>query len=101
MDNNVIFKLFPEPLFKYKLNNFKELNKHLSNYIYQLKDEDKDGLSRSNKGGWHSKNFKLGIKDSIQQRFAIEVQKIFWMYLKTMGGKPTMYKLESKKCGQL
>ena len=28
MNNNVIFKLFPEPIFKYKLNNFKELNKN-------------------------------------------------------------------------
>jgi len=31
----------------------------LSEYIYQLRDEDKDGLERSNKGGWHSKNFYL------------------------------------------
>ena len=87
MDNNVIFKLFPEPIFKYKLNNFKELNKHLSNYIYQLKDEDKDGLNRSNKGGWHSKNFKLGIKDSIQQRFALEVQKNILDVFKNYGWK--------------
>ena len=97
MDNNVIFKLFPEPLFKYKLNNFKELNKHLSNYIYQLKDEDKDGLSRSNKGGWHSKNFKLGIKDSIQQRFALEVQKNILDVFKNYGWKTNNVQIRIKE----
>ena len=87
MDNNVIFKLFPEPIFKYKLNNFKEINKHLSNYIYQLKDEDKDGLNRSNKGGWHSKNFNLSEQNSIQTKFAIEVQKYILDCFQNMGWK--------------
>ena len=31
----------------------------LSKYIYTLHDEDKEGIERSNRGGWHSKNFKL------------------------------------------
>ena len=75
MNDDVVYKLFPEPIFKYKLNNFKNLNNELSKYIYKLKDEDNEGLKRSNKGGWHSKPFKLGIKDTIQHKFSLEIQK--------------------------
>jgi len=71
MTDQEIFKFFPEPVFKYKLKDFKDLNKELSEYIYKLRDEDRNGLERSNKGGWHSKNFELAIKDSIQKKFAI------------------------------
>ncbi len=42
MIDNVIYKLFPEPVFKYKLKNYKELNEELSKYIYKLRDEDKE-----------------------------------------------------------
>jgi uncharacterized protein (TIGR02466 family) len=75
MSDSTIFKLFPEPIFKYKLKNFKDLNKELSKHVYKLKDEDKKGLKRSNKGGWHSKNFELGFKDTIQNKFALEIQE--------------------------
>ena len=75
MNDKMIYKLFPEPVFKYKLENFKSLNEELAKYIYNLRDDDKEGLKKSNKGGWHSKNFKLGIKDSIQQKFTSEIQK--------------------------
>ena len=36
MSDNVIYRLFPEPVFKYRLKNFKDLNKELSQYIYKL-----------------------------------------------------------------
>ena len=75
MSNNVIYRLFPEPIFKYKLKNFKDLNKELLQYIYKLKNEDSRGLKKSNKGGWHSKPFKLGIEDTIQHKFTKEIQK--------------------------
>lgn len=75
MNETLIYKLFPEPVFKYKLKNFEVLNKELSIFIYKLRDEDSEGLKKSNKGGWHSKNFNLGIKDSIQNKFALELQK--------------------------
>ena len=67
MSDNEVYRLFPEPIFKYKLKNFEELNKKLSQYIYKLRDEDSEGLKKSNKGGWHSKPFRLGIEDTIQQ----------------------------------
>ena len=74
MINNQILKLFPEPIFKYKFDNAKELNTELSKYIYDLRDNDSDGLKRSNKGGWHSQNFKLTEKNSIQVKFALKIQ---------------------------
>jgi len=75
MNNYEILKLFPEPVFKYKLENFKTLNKDLAEYIYDLRNMEKHGLKRSNRGGWHSENFKLGFKNTIQNKFAVEVQK--------------------------
>ena len=62
MITNQTLKLFPEPVFKYKFDNPKELNTELSKYIYDLRDKDAKGLKRSNKGGWHSQNFKLTEK---------------------------------------
>ena len=52
MNDNTIFKLFPEPVFKYKLKNFKDLNEEFLKYVYKLRDDDKEGLKKSNKGGW-------------------------------------------------
>ena len=51
MADNEILKLFPEPVFKYKLKDFADLNRELSEYIYKLYNDDKDGLERSNRGG--------------------------------------------------
>ena len=87
MNNQEIFKFFPEPVFKYKLEDFRDLNKELSEYIYKLRDEDKVGLERSNKGGWHSINFKLGIENSIQQKFAIKMQKYILKVFQNYGWK--------------
>ena len=49
MNDNIIFRLFPEPIFKYKINNFENLNEKLSKYIYKLKEEDKEGLKDQTK----------------------------------------------------
>ena len=87
MINQEIFKFFPEPVFKFKLKDFKNLNKELSEYIYKLRDEDGSGIVRSNKGGWHSKNFELRIKDSIQNRFAIILQKYILKVFQNNGWK--------------
>ena len=70
-----IFKFFPEGVFKFRFEKFKEFNNKLAEYIYILQKEDTDGVNRSNKGGWHSKDFKLADKNSIQFRFAMELQK--------------------------
>ena len=87
MREQEIFKFFPEAIFKYKLEDFKNLNKELSEYVYKLQNEDKNGLVRSNKGGWHSENFELRIKDSIQNRFAIILQKYILKVFQNNGWK--------------
>ena len=57
--NKVIHKLFPSPVFQFKVNNFENLNKQLSDYIYELKKSDEKGIQKSNVNGWHSKNLLL------------------------------------------
>tara|TARA_B100000674_G_C37655136_1_gene829794 strand:- start:37 stop:642 length:606 start_codon:yes stop_codon:yes gene_type:complete len=87
MIKNKILKLFPEPIFKYKIQDYLEINKKLTEYIYNLKSEDNEGLKRSNKGGWHSKNFELKDKNSIQFQFAIKVQEYIIDTFKNFGWK--------------
>jgi uncharacterized protein (TIGR02466 family) len=87
MNEPEILKFFPEPVFKYKLEDFKNLNKELSEYIYKLQAEDKDGLEKSNKGGWHSRNFELTVKSSVQNRFAIIIQKYILKVFNNNGWK--------------
>ena len=82
-----ILKLFPETVLKYKLDNFEEYNKELSKYIYQLYENDSEGVLKSNKGGWHSQNFKLNDKNSIQFKFAIEIQKYILKTFQALGWK--------------
>ena len=36
MINSEILKFFPEPVFKYKVDDYKNLNKELIEYIYKL-----------------------------------------------------------------
>ncbi len=78
---------FPQPVFKYKVDNFKEYNEKLSNYIYKLYNEDKSGIQRSNKGGWHSKPFDLKDTNSIQHKFLLETTKHVFDAIKAFGWK--------------
>jgi len=87
MADREIFKFFPEPVFKYKLKDFKDLNKELTTYIYKLQDEDGGGLERSNKGGWHSKNFGLTVEGSIQKKFALIMQQYILNVFQNYGWK--------------
>ena len=87
MINQEIFKFFPEPVFKFKLKDFKNLNKELSEYIYKIRAEDGSGIERSNKGGWHSKNFDLTVKSSIQKKFIIKVQEYILNVFQSCGWK--------------
>ena len=85
MYKNEIIKLFADPIFKYKLDNFENVNKDLEKYIYNLYAEDNKGIKRSNQGGWHSQNFQLGIKDTIQNKFAIKIQEYILNCFQNMG----------------
>ncbi|MBD1173096.1 hypothetical protein IDG88_00780 [Pelagibacterales bacterium SAG-MED03] len=97
MSNSEILKLFPEPVFKYKLENFKDLNKQLLEYIYKLYNKDKEGVERSNKGGWHSKNFTIKDSDSIQHKFAVEVQKYILDSFQKLGWKTKDQNIQIKE----
>ena len=59
MNQRNVYELFPDPIFHYKLENYKQINKELLNYILELQKKDKKGNNRSNRGGWHSPNFDL------------------------------------------
>ena len=59
MSDIKVRNLFPVPIFHYKLENYKETNKELLNYILELQKNDKIGNTHSNKGGWHSQNFDI------------------------------------------
>ena len=87
MDQLQILKLFPETVLKYKVDNYKKFNEELSKYIYKLYKDDNIGVKKSNKGGWHSQNFKLNEKDSIQYRFTLELSKYIGNAFKNFGWK--------------
>ena len=85
--NREILKYFPQPIFKYKVENYKTFNKELEEYIYKLKEEDNEGVVRSNRGGWHSKSFKVREKGTIQNRFTQELSKYIFDVIQTYGWK--------------
>ena len=82
-----IVNLFPQPIFRYQVDNFKSYNKELEEYIYKLKEEDNEGVVRSNRGGWHSKSFKVMEKGSIQNRFTHELSKYIFDTIQSYGWK--------------
>ena len=59
MSDIKVRNLFSVPIFQYKLENYKETNKELLNYILELQKNDKTGNTHSNIGGWHSQNFDI------------------------------------------
>ena len=77
MKNYQIYKLFPTPVFHFKLENYQELNIELESYILDLKKKDKDGQRKSNYGGWHSPFFDQK-NDNTPKKFA----KIFNFQMK-------------------
>ena len=67
MSNIIIHKFFPVPVFEQKLDNYKDLNSQLENYIYDLKKKDPQGKKRSNAGGWHSPFFDMKESELIKE----------------------------------
>ena len=96
MANLEILKLFPESVFKYKFKKFKEFNPELSKYIYNLNKEDTIGINRSNIGGWHSKDFDLRDRNSIQLKFALELQNYILNTFNQLGWKTENKKIQIK-----
>jgi len=92
MKNYQIYKLFPTPVFHFKLENYQELNIELESYILDLKKKDKDGQRKSNYGGWHSPFFDQK-NDNIPKKFA----KIFEEFYKKVIINEMGWKYDSNK----
>ncbi len=73
-EKNQILKLFPQPIFKYQVKDYKKINKELLNYIYNLEKNDPKGVMKSNILGWHSKSFDLSEKNNLPNKFFSMVQ---------------------------
>ena len=74
MSDYKVHKLFSSPVFQYQVENYKELNVELKNYILDLKEKFPDGQKKSNINGWHSPDFMLN-KDSPPYKFYLSVKK--------------------------
>jgi hypothetical protein len=101
MNNPEVFLYFPEPVLRYKFKDYKNFNLKLKRYIYELQKENSSGPIRSNRGGWHSPYFKLTDKNSIQNKFALELQKYIFRSFQTLGWKTENKKWLLAQCGQL
>ena len=82
-----VYKLFAQPIFQYKIDNFESHNENLKKYIYDLYEKDKVGIQRSNVNGWHSKNFYILDQESAAFKFFKETRKYIEDVFKIMGWK--------------
>ena len=105
MEKKIIHKLFPTPVFQFRIENYKNLNKELTKYIYNLREDDKDGIQRSNVDGWHSNNFKIE-KDNIPYNFVktihgcvkeVIVDGFGWKYIPEKIGITEIWAIINKK----
>ena len=105
MVNKKVYNLFPDTIFKYKLENYQQINKDLLNYILELKKKDIHGNNRSNIGGWHSPNFDLvnqgppinfinSFKDFLKE---IIINEFGWEYVPNKQRIVAMWAIINKK----
>ena len=105
MSNNNIFKLFPQPVFKYQIDNFKKINEELTKYIYELNKKDNIGVNKSNINGWHSRSFDFNEKENVPNKFYSHINsyiedvfsKLGWEYDKTKIKCTSMWAIINKK----
>jgi len=105
MSEKIIYDLFPTPIFKYHIEDHKEINSKLIKYIYELKDEDPLGNNHSNMGGWHSQNFDI-VNSGIPQEFifkfkdflkSIVTDELGWKYVKDKARIVAMWAIINNK----
>ena len=53
---------FSTPIWSAKIANYKDVNEELLNYISNLREQNPEGIRKSNTNGWHSKDFDLNNK---------------------------------------
>ena len=104
-DSKKVHKYFAQPIFQYQLENYERHNQDLKKYIYNAYNEDPNGLSRSNQGGWHSKPFDLKDKSSAPfiffqsiQKYVADVFKEYgWLYVPGKVNLTEMWAIINKK----
>ena len=103
--SKILHKLFPSPVFQFKIENFESLNKQLSEYIYDLRKNDEKGIQRSNVNGWHSQNFKVE-KGNVPYNFIksihLHVKEVIvdgfgWKYIPEKVGISEIWAIINKK----
>ena len=105
MKNYKIYRLFPTPVFHFRVENYQELNTELENYILNLKKKDEKGTKKSNAGGWHSHNFDIN-NDNKAKKFAkifeefykkVIINKMGWKYDSNKVKMEAMWSIINKK----
>ena len=104
-DSKKVHKYFAQPIFQYQLESYERHNQELKKYIYNAHNEDPNGLSRSNQGGWHSKPFDLKDKNSAPfiffqsiQKYVADVFKEYgWLYVPGKVNLTEMWAIINKK----
>ena len=83
-EKDQILKLFPQPVFKFKVKDHKDINSNLLRYIYDLQKKDEKGVKKSNVNGWHSQPFDLSNPNEIPNKFFnsinIYIKSVFKSY---------------------
>jgi|TARA_B100002052_G_C15765073_1_gene544246 uncharacterized protein (TIGR02466 family) len=104
MKNYQIYKSFPTPVFHYNLENYEEFNNSLENYILNIKNQNKDGIIKSNQGGWHSPNFDLKNDKSAKKFVSVfdkyvekTIKEIGWNYDSKRAIIEAMWSIINKK----
>ena len=85
MSNIRIHKFFPVPVFEQKLENYKELNPQLENFIYDLKKNNPEGQKRSNAGGWHSPFFNINESEPVKKLISSFIKSLPEIMTEHMG----------------
>ena len=82
--NSELHLVFPTPIWTSVIDNYKNINKKLYNFIYSHKEVDENGIQVSNQKGWHSKNFELKNENviffvnSISSKIKIAMEDMGW-----------------------
>ena len=58
---------FSTPVWTSKINDYKNVNNEILNYIFDLQKKNPEGITKSNFKGWHSSDFDLN--DEIPKKF--------------------------------
>ncbi len=74
---------FSTPIWINEINNHENINKELTNYLYQEKEKNPEGAKKSNVNGWHSNDFEL--KNENLKNFITEISKNIGSTIKDMG----------------